>query len=61
MLAYKSGEVKLDSDAVDHASVTVEEAEKYELIEGIYEEIVMADKLINGADPRTVKFEPRKY
>lgn len=58
---YKAGEVKLDSDAVDHTWVTVKEAEKYELIEGIYEEIVMADKLIKGFDPPTVKFEPRKY
>lgn len=58
---YKAGKVKLDDDAVEHAWVTAEEAEKYTLIEGIYEEIVMADKLINGADPRTVKFEPRKY
>lgn len=58
---YKDGNVKLDSDAVDHAWVSVKDAEKYELIEGIYEEIVMADKLINGANPQTVKFEPRKY
>jgi hypothetical protein len=41
--------------------VTVEEAEKYDLIEGIYEEIVMADKLLKGQDPKIVKFEPRKY
>lgn len=58
---YKTGEIKLDSDAVDYAWVTVEEAEKYELIEGIYEEIVMADKLVKGGEPRSVKFEPRKY
>lgn len=58
---HKSGEVKLDSDAVDSAWVTTEEAEKYELIEGIYEEIAMADQLIKGADPRNVKLQPRKY
>jgi 8-oxo-dGTP pyrophosphatase MutT (NUDIX family) len=74
---YKSGKVKLDDDAVDFAWVTAREAEKYNLIEGIYEEIVMADKLIRtshkrepcfspkleikGADPKRVKFKPRKY
>ncbi len=58
---YESGEVKLDEDTVEFAWVTAEEAEKYDLIEGIYEEIVMADQLIKGADPRNVKFQPRKY
>lgn len=58
---YKSGEVALDDDATEFAWVTVREAEKYELIEGIYEEIVMADKLRSGADPSTIKFEPRNY
>lgn len=58
---YVSGEVKHDEDTVESAWVTREEAEKYDLIEGIYEEIVMADKLLKGQDPKTVKFEPRKY
>lgn len=58
---YKNGKVKLDIDAVDSAWVTAKEAAKYELIEGIYEEIVMADKLIKGANPKLVKFKPRKY
>ena len=58
---YKSGKVKLDDDAVDFAWVTAKEAEKYNLIEGIYEEIVMADKIIKGADPKKVKLKPRKY
>lgn len=58
---YKSGEVTLDEDAVDFAWVTAEEAASYPLIEGIYEEIVMVDKLVNGVDPKTIKFEPRKY
>jgi 8-oxo-dGTP pyrophosphatase MutT (NUDIX family) len=58
---YVSGDVKLDEDTVEYAWVTAKEAETYDLIEGIYEEIVMADKLLNGQDPKTVKFEPRKY
>ncbi len=57
---YKSGKVKLDSDAVDHAWVTEKQAKKYDLISGIYEEIVMADKIINGADPKKVRFKPIK-
>ncbi|MDO8601115.1 MAG: NUDIX domain-containing protein [bacterium] len=42
---YKSGEVKLDEDSIDYAWVTTEEAKKYDLIEGISEEIEMVDKL----------------
>ncbi len=57
---YKSGEVKLDDDAVDFAWVTPEEAEAYELIEGIREEIIMADRLNKCEDISNVKFEPRK-
>jgi 8-oxo-dGTP diphosphatase len=56
---YKSGEVKLDEDSVDFKWVTVEEAEKYDLIDGIYEEIVMVDKIYNGVPPTEVKFEKR--
>lgn len=58
---YKNGEVKLNEDATEFAWVTAQEAEKYNLIEGIYEEIQMANKLINGQDPKMVKFEPRIY
>lgn len=58
---YKSGKVKLDDDAVDFVWVSAKEAKDYELIEGIYEEIVMADKIIKGKDPLKVKFTPRKY
>lgn len=57
---YKSGKVKLDSDTVDFAWVTPKEAKKYELIEGIYEEIVMAEKLNKGAKFSSVKFKPHK-
>lgn len=58
---YVSGNVKHDEDTVDSQWVTVKEAEKYDLIEGIYEEIVMVDKLLRGQDPKTVKFVPRRY
>lgn len=36
---YKSGDVKLCKDLIDHAWVTAEEAKNYDLIEGIREEL----------------------
>jgi 8-oxo-dGTP diphosphatase len=42
---YQSGEVKLDDDNVEYAWVSIEEAEKYDLISGILEEIKMVDKI----------------
>jgi len=42
---YKSGDVKLDEDNTDHAWVDLEEAGNYELIEGIFGEIEMVDKI----------------
>lgn len=53
---YKSGEVRLDEDAVEYAWVTHEEAKEYDLIDGILAEIEMVDKILKGEDPRTVKF-----
>jgi 8-oxo-dGTP pyrophosphatase MutT (NUDIX family) len=43
---YKSGEVKLDEDSVDYKWVTLEEAKGYDLIDGIWEEIEMVDKIL---------------
>jgi 8-oxo-dGTP pyrophosphatase MutT (NUDIX family) len=46
---YDSGEIKLqEGETDDYAWVSVEEAKKYDLIDGIYEEIVMADKKQKG-------------
>lgn len=42
---YKSGEVKLCKDLTEYAWVTVHEAKKYDLIEGIWEEIRDVDQL----------------
>jgi len=42
---YKEGDVRLDNDSIDYAWVTTEEAEKYDLIEGILDEIKMVDKI----------------
>ena len=45
---YKSGEVKLDTDSIDYKWVTVAEAKKADLIDGIAEEIEMTDKILKG-------------
>lgn len=46
---YKSGEVKLCKDLSDYAWVTAAEAEKYDLIEGIAEEIREVSKLLTNS------------
>ncbi len=41
---YKSGEVAYDEATIDHAWVTLEEAKKYDLINGIWDELEMIEK-----------------
>jgi 8-oxo-dGTP diphosphatase len=48
---HDSGGVNLCPTLTEHAWVSLEEAKKYDLIEGIYEEIEMLDKLLKGQDP----------
>jgi len=55
--SYKSGEVSLDKDSVEFAWVTYEEAKKYDLIEGIIEEIRMVDEILGGKSEEEVKFK----
>lgn len=45
---YKSGEIKLDEDHTEYFWGTVEELKDYDLIEGIYDEIVMVDNIFKG-------------
>lgn len=45
---YRDGEVKLCEDMTDHAWVDIEEAKKYALIPGIFEELLMVDKCLKG-------------
>ncbi|MFH1820786.1 MAG: NUDIX domain-containing protein [Candidatus Nealsonbacteria bacterium] len=47
---WKSGEVKLNEESIDYGWVTVEEAKNYDLIEGLLEEIQMADKILKGGN-----------
>ena len=46
--SHKSGEVKLCPALTEYAWVTLEEAKKYELIEGICEELEMLDNHLKG-------------
>ncbi len=49
MADYVSGEVILQKEETDaFAWVTLEEAKKYDLIDGIYDEFVMAEKKLSG-------------
>lgn len=43
-----SGEVKLCPALTEYAWVTLEESKNYELIEGIYEELEMLDRVLKG-------------
>lgn len=47
---YEEGEVKLCGDLTGYKWVSLEEAKNYDLIEGIYEEIEMVDKIFKGGD-----------
>lgn len=44
---YQSGEIKLDEESVNYAWATYEEAKKYDLVEGLINEIKMVDETIN--------------
>lgn len=49
MAEYAGGEVTLQpGETVNHAWVTLEEAKAYPLIDGIYDELVMADRKRRG-------------
>lgn len=49
MADYISGEVTLQKDETDEFSwVSIKEAKDYDLIDGIYDELVMADRRLKG-------------
>lgn len=54
---YQSGEVALKFDETDEFSwVTIEEARNYELIDGIYDELVMAENQRQGIKKEWQRF-----
>jgi 8-oxo-dGTP diphosphatase len=49
---YKGGDVLLNDESIDYKWVSLEEAKNYNLIEGIYEELEMLDKILKGEEAR---------
>lgn len=47
---HHEGEVKLCPDLTEHAWITLEEAKNYDLIDGIYEELEMLDRVLKGEE-----------
>jgi len=45
---YASGKVNLCQDLTEYVWVTSRQAKKYPMIEGIHEELLMADKILRG-------------
>ncbi len=46
---YAGGEVKLSEESIDYAWVNLEEAMDYKMIDGIFEELEMLDKVLKGS------------
>lgn len=54
---YVSGEVKLQKEETDEYKwVSIDEAKNYKLIDGIYDELVMATKHLNGIKTEWKRF-----
>jgi 8-oxo-dGTP pyrophosphatase MutT (NUDIX family) len=47
---YSGGEIKLEDSLTDYAWVSLEESKGYDLVEGMYEEIEMLDKLLKSGE-----------
>ena len=55
---YVSGEIKLQEDETDkYVWVSLKEAKTYDLLDGIYDEIVMAENLRKGIKSEWKRFE----
>jgi len=54
---YKSGEVKINDEHTEFAWVTYKEAKKYDLIEGLLEEIEMVEKILKGEDEDEIEYK----
>lgn len=55
---YAGGEIKLqENEADEFAWVSLDEAKKYNLIDGIYDELVMAEKQLQGKKMEWQRFD----
>ncbi|MBW2997637.1 NUDIX domain-containing protein [Candidatus Woesearchaeota archaeon] len=52
---HHNGEVLLSDELTDHKWVTLEQAKAYDLIEGIYEELEILDKMLKGGNMESWK------
>lgn len=57
---HKSGKVKLDEDSVDYKWISVKDLKKYDIIEGIPEEILMVDSIIKTGKAGKIEKKLRK-
>ena len=57
--AYKSGKVKLDEDSIDFQWVSLKELKKYDLVEGLLEEIEMVDKILKKGNDNRIKYRKK--
>lgn len=53
---WKKGKVNLNCENIAYAWVSAKETKKYDLIEGISQEIEMVDRILKGKDPTKVQF-----
>jgi len=61
MAEHDSGEIRLQEEENDrHAWVSLEEAKKYDLLDGIYDELVMAENLRKGIKSEWKRFNSDK-
>ncbi len=56
---WKSGEVALNDENIDYKWVSLEEAKNYELIPGIWGELEMVDKILQGQNPEAIEYNPK--
>ncbi len=54
---YAGGKIKTDHSMVDAKWVSLKEAKQMDLIEGIYEELVLADKMLKGEAKKELRFK----
>ncbi|MBS3093840.1 NUDIX domain-containing protein [Candidatus Pacearchaeota archaeon] len=45
---YNGGEIVLNNESINYAWVSLEESKNYDLIDGIYEEFELLDKILKG-------------
>ena len=56
---YKSGRVKLNEENIDYKWASLKELKNYDLIEGLYKEIEMVDKILKGGRADRVRYSKK--